>query len=101
MPEELQLRLIHLLIGQQLGDNSRSLQATILKQYAPGASNISVRECLLKAFTSGRTPELLLTILREAIRDFADRVRMSHTICHPMTHPARKPVAACARLACH
>ena len=82
LPEELQLRLIHLLIGPELGPPGRCIQSSVLQQHVPGASHMSLRECLLKAFTSIQAPELLVPVLREAVWDFAERVGpLSFCLC--------------------
>ena len=75
--EEVQLRLIHLLVGARLGQvGSAVLQAaqnTTLCDAAPPTAPGS--DLLLKAFTGSQKKDMLQGLLQESLKNFAARVR--------------------------
>ncbi|KAK9847785.1 hypothetical protein WJX84_010800 [Apatococcus fuscideae] len=72
--EEMQLRLIHLLMGARSGASTTPEPAAGVSQMNDGMSRAtSARSALLKAFTSNQKNELLQALQREAVQKFADQ----------------------------
>lgn len=77
--EEVQLRLIHLLIGARVGhvDSPTPLQsAQTSLQGVPAITTSPEQDLLIKAFTGSQKKELLQTLLRGSLQSFAARVRL-------------------------
>lgn len=73
--EEMQLRLIHLLMDARSGASTTPEPAAGVSQMNDGMSRAtSARSALLKAFTSNQKNELLQALQREAVQKFADQV---------------------------
>ena len=65
--QELQLRLVHLLLGQGLGDANNASQLAQAPMPSP-------RQMLLEAFAGSAEPDMLMPALQGALQGFADQV---------------------------